>query len=165
VLLRQLTGDATAVDDLVRVNQSIVDGIPEHHPERASYRDNLRTFLVGIAGDPAPGLLARVVPLAREATVDPPDPSLFVELLGACLGELSRSTGDPDVLAELVAVDRQRIAHAPPDAPDMGPLLSDLGADLRDLALASDRSVLLDEAVDVGRRSVDACPPDQARDS
>jgi CHAT domain len=159
-LLYEWTRDTTVIDDLVRVNGLIVESLPEQRAERVLYRRDLRPLVVDIIMNTRQaGLLSRLVPLAREAAIDPAGRPAFLEALGACLDEAFQMTEDPDVLVELVALERERVASMPADDPDVGAWLSDLGANLRSLALLSDEPEMLEEAVGIGRRAVDTCQP------
>ncbi|MFI8535292.1 CHAT domain-containing protein [Streptomyces aquilus] len=154
--------DVSAVERLVEVDESIRWSLEPGHPQRALHRHNLRNVMVHLMTGPhRPGLLARAVPLAREAAADPAERTLFLEALAVCLDELFEQTEDADVMVELIALDRERVAARRPDDPEVGPILADLGAGLRTLALLRGRPEDLPEAVDVGRQAVEKCPDGQ----
>ncbi|OPG05117.1 hypothetical protein B1R27_22340 [Streptomyces sp. GKU 895] len=153
------THDVSAVERLVEVDESIRWSLGPDHPQRGLHRHNLRNVMVHLMTGPRrPGLLARAVPLAREAAADPGERTLFLEALVACLDELFEQTEDEDVMVELIALDRERVAARHSDDPEVGPILADLGAGLRTLALLRGRPEDLPEAVDVGRQAVEKCP-------
>lgn len=130
------TSDSAALDRLMEVDELITQSLSEEHPQRNLHRHNLRNVLtVLVAGPRQPGLLARAVPLAREAAADPAHRSVFVEALIVCLDELYERTEDATVLLELIALDRERVTSVPADDPEVGAFLSDLGAGLRTFAL------------------------------
>ncbi|MFI6278493.1 CHAT domain-containing protein [Streptomyces sp. NPDC050988] len=154
------TSDSAALDRLVEVDELITQSLSKEHPQRNLHRHNLREVLtVLVAGPRRPGLLARAVPLAREAAADPDHRSVFVEALIVCLDELYERTEDATVLLELIALDRERVASVPADDPEVGAFLSDLGASLRTFALLTGAPENLAEAVSIGRRAVERCPP------
>jgi len=151
--------DVSAVERLVELDESIRWSLGPDHPQRGLHRHNLRNVMVHLMTGPRrPGLLARAVPLAREAAADLAERTLFLEALVACLDELFERTEDEDVMAELIALDRERAAARHPDDPEVGPILADLGAGLRTLALLRGRPEDLPEAVEVGRQAVGKCP-------
>ncbi|WP_097260561.1 CHAT domain-containing protein [Streptomyces sp. TLI_55] len=151
--------DASAVERLVEVDESIRWSLEPDHPQRALHRHNLRNVMAQLMTGPRPpGLLAQAVPLAREAATDPAERTLYLEALALCLDELFERTEDADVMVELIALDRERVAARRPEDPEVGPILADLGAGLRTLALLRGRPEDLPEAVDVGRQAVEKCP-------
>ncbi|GAA3784954.1 CHAT domain-containing protein [Streptomyces phyllanthi] len=153
--------DTTALDRLVEVNELITQDLSEDHPQRNIHRHNLRNIVAELVTGPRrPGLLARAVPLAREAAADPAHRAVFLEALIACLDELFEHTEDAVVMLELIALDRERLASVPDDDPEAGALLGDLGASLRTLALLRGQPEDLAEAVAVGRQAVERCPSD-----
>ncbi|MGW6461890.1 hypothetical protein ACWF94_39170, partial [Streptomyces sp. NPDC055078] len=159
VLQYEWTSDSAALDQLVAVDELIAQSLSEEHPQRHLHRHNLRKLVTALVTGPRrPELLARTVPLAREAAADPAHRPVFAEALVICLDELFQRTEDAAVLRELVALDRERAASVPAGDPDAGVLLSDLGAGLRTLALLTGDPEGLAEAVGIGRRAVEACP-------
>ncbi|MBE8470525.1 CHAT domain-containing protein [Streptomyces justiciae] len=151
--------DVSAVERLVDVDELIRRSLDPADPQRALHRHNLRNVMVHLMTGPRrPGLLARAVPLAREAAADPAERTLFLEALVACLDELFEQTEDEHVMVELIALDRERLAARHPDDPEVGPILADLGAGLRTLALLRGRPEDLPGAVAVGRQAVGKCP-------
>ncbi|WP_406729445.1 CHAT domain-containing protein [Streptomyces sp. GD-15H] len=153
------TWDTAALDRLLEVNKLITQSLSEEHPARGLHRHNLQNVVVELVSRPRrPGLLAHVVPLAREAAADPAYRPAFREALIGGLAELFERTEDTAVLQELVALDRERVASVPADDPDVGAFLGDLGRSLRTLALLTGQQEWLVEAVAVGRRAVKRCP-------
>ncbi|MZE78610.1 CHAT domain-containing protein [Streptomyces xinghaiensis] len=162
-LLYERTGDPAAIDALLRLHNTLVDFLPEHHPNRVSYRGNVRSLVARLAADEGtpPDLLSRLVPLAREAALDAATREACLFVLRVCLRCHLELAPDDDVSTELAAVVREQISALSSRAPARDPsVLAGLGADLREAALVTGPMHFLDEALATGRRAVELCPPD-----
>ncbi|MGW7291773.1 CHAT domain-containing protein [Streptomyces xiamenensis] len=157
------TADPGALDALVEINERIVRSLPEEHPDRQVHGLNLRNVMTDLLARPLPGLLARALPLAREASADPAHRAAFRPVLILCLDEVFRESENEEVLLEIIALGRRQVDSVSADDPDRGMFLGDLGVRLRTLALLRGRPEDLGEAVAVGWRAVRACPSGHER--
>ncbi|MEU1981699.1 CHAT domain-containing protein [Nocardia sp. NPDC019395] len=167
-MLFEHTGSVDDIDRMVQVTRLIVAELPERHVDRIRHRQNLRSLVAQtvVAQSDNAEMLHHLIPLAREASADPVHGPVFLEALAICLGASARAGGDPDVVGELIDVERRRVASLSLGGAERATALTDLAASMLQLVVVTADRSLLGEIVGVARQAVEACPPgheDRAR--
>ena len=135
----------------MQVGRDALAVIPDDHPDRAMYLNNLGNVLNSLyesSGDAA--VLAEAVEVARDAVAATPDGhpgrALYLNNLGAALQMLYESSGDAAVLAEAVQVARDAVAATPDGHPGRAMYLYNLGNALQRLFRRTGETPALAEA-------------------
>ena len=161
----QRTGRRELLDRAVALFRDLAAAVPDDHPSRAIYLNNLGGALQMLferTGQlPA---LTEAVQIARDAVATAPDghPDRAARLnnLGGALHKLYEQTGQPALLAEVAQVARDAVAATPDDHPSRAGRLNNLGIALCTLFNLSGELAVLTEAAHIGREAVNATSAD-----
>jgi tetratricopeptide (TPR) repeat protein len=161
----QRTGRRELLDQAVTLFRDLAAAVPEGHPDRAIYLNNLGGALQMLFERTGQlTALTEAVQIARDAVAatpdDHPDRAGRLNNLGGALHKLFERTGQPALLAEVAQVARDAVAATPDDHPSRAGRLNNLGIALSALFNLSGELTLLTEAVHSGREAVNATSAD-----
>ena len=163
-----LAGDEADVDEVIRLDREVVDGMPPGDPALPKYRANLGLTLQAkfYSGGDRRQLDEAVAQsrtaIAESAEGDPLLPGRLSNLGMILLTQFESSNRREDLVAA-IAAGRQAIAKTVASDPNRSIRLSNLSNALFVQSEQTRSLIDLSEAIKFARASVDACPPDNPR--
>ncbi|MFC4055083.1 CHAT domain-containing protein [Actinomadura syzygii] len=156
----QLTGDAAALREAVRLEREAVAACPPGDPRRAAYLHNLGTRLRGLhdrTGDES--ALDEACAVGREAAEAAPGKPMYLISLAAHHMARYQRRGRPDDLRRAVAWAREGLAGSDPRDPHRSAYLNITANAVSSLADHTGDRAARSEAVELARAAVAATPP------